>query len=1317
MAASITPTGNLTLTAISTLNEAGGLVGAEISAFDSASARLFTTSSSGLQVVDLSDPANPTLLSIIDFTAAPINAVSKDVSSVAVHNGTVAVALLNADKTVSGEVVLLDAATGTLIRKVTVGNNPDMVVFTADGSKLLVANEGELTSAGVDSPGSVSIIDVATGSETRLGFDAFNGTEAALRTAGVRITPGVSASNDFEPEYIAISPDGTKAFVTLQENNAVAVLDLATNTFTSVVPMGTKDFSTLMLDFSDRDGPSNAVALNFVTGMPVKGLYMPDGIATYSVGGKTYYVTANEGDDRDDFISPDETARVSSLNLDDATFPTEATLKTNAVLGRLTVSNVAGAAGTGGGLNGDTDNDGDVDELYAYGGRSFSIIDADTGAIVYDSADILDRVQAATATVGNFLTPTGTAYDDTRSDNKGSEPESVIVKQVGNKMYAFVALERGDGGVAVFDITDPADVSFTGYTVVKGDISPEGITFVPADSSPTGSNLLIVSNEVSNSITTYEVTALNITSGDDDNVGTGRDDIFAGSEGNDSIDGLGGNDTVDYSGMDGPVNVDLDAGTANGGFRSGADAMLSGENGFDVTALITVGEQLEGTSGALNSNSTGDYKPVGIMDGIGAYELNESTVRIFVNHELANNVGQSYQLENNLALTGGRVSFFDVDKISKTIVDGGIAYGKIYDRAGAEVTSTAQLDGRAGLDRLCSAGLFEKNEFGAGRGIADDIFFTGEETSSGPGGTEWALDVATGELWAVPDMGRGGWENVTQVDTGTTTHVAFVLGDDTTGAPLYLYVGEKSTDANATFLERNGLSGGQMYVWKANASGVNSPAEIYSGTRGGTWVEIEVRDVSKAGTAGYDALGYKDDNVLQAEADALGGFSFSRPEDLSTNPNDGTQFVFASTGASVSAGATADNSADSTDTWGTVYTMKLDFTNLNAPAGALTVLYNSNTDVNHVLRNADNLDWADDGYIYVNEDRSTTWAGGANTNDASIVRIDPATGAITRVAEIDRPAVPAGQTDSNPADFGNWESSGVLDVSSLFGEDAGTLFLADVQAHSINLAAAGLAEGGQLVFLSKDVEFSNAGSDTLTSIENVIGTDSDDRILGNASGNRFDGLAGNDTLAGAGGNDRLDGGTGADGLNGGTGNDTFVVDQAGDTVADQAGIDTVESSVSFTLISGLETLKLTGGNINGTGNTGKNTIVGSAGANDIEGGRGKDLLTGAAGADDFVFRNKLDSGKTAATRDVVSDFQVRVDDIDLSLIDANSARAGNQAFTFIAKQAFSEKAGQVRFDTLGNKTIVQLDINGDAKADMHIELTGTLKLTAGDFIL
>lgn len=1337
MATSIAPTGNLSLNAIGTLSEAGGLVGAEISAFDSASGRLFTTSNGGLQIIDLSNPATPTLLSIVDFTTAPFNGVSKDISSVAVHNGIVAVSLLNPDKTVDGEVVFLNAATGNLIRKVTVGNNPDMVVFTADGSKLLVANEGELTTTGVDSPGSVSIIDVATGGHTEVGFSAFDGTEAALRTAGVRITPGATASNDFEPEYIAISPDGTKAFVTLQENNAVAVLDLTTNTFTKVVGAGTQDFSTLLADFSDRDGPSNTTALNFVTGMPVQGLRMPDGIASYAVGGKTYYVIANEGDDRDDFITPDETARLSTLNLDDAKFPTEATLKTNAVLGRLTVSNVPGAAGFPGGLNGDTDNDGDIDVIYSYGGRSFSIVDADTGAIVYDSTDILDRVQAATATVGNFPGTTFKAYDDTRSDNKGSEPESVIVKQVGTKMYAFVALERGDGGIAVFDISSPTSVTFTGYTTVKGDISPEGITFVPASESPTGSNLLIVSNEISNSVTTYEVTALKVTDGNDDNVGTGKDDTFQGSKGNDTIDGLGGNDTVDYSGMEGNVSINLEAGTA-GGHKTTEKAMLIGENGYNAHALLTIGESLTGTTGALNSSTEGDYKPVGILDGIGAYSLDANTVRVFVNHELGTSAGATWKTDSAVTLTGSRISYFDVDKTTKTIVDGGIAINNIYDRAGALVTSPTQLSQATGFDRFCSGSLYEANEFGTGKGIVDRMYFAGEETSSAGGGTQWVLDTSTGDFWAAPDFGRGGWENVTQVDTGTTTHVAFVLGDDgPNGMPLYLYVGEKSTTPGADFLARNGLKDGQLYVWKANTAGVNSPAEFVSGTRSGTWVPIEAKDVAKANTAGYDALGYKNDTTLRTEADSLGAFSFSRPEDLSTNPQDGTEIVFNSTGASITAANTADNTADATDLWSMTYKVKLDFSNLSAPKSSISVLYNSNSDQTHAIRSADNLDWADDGYIYINEDRSTTWAGGVNTNEASILRIDPKTGEIVRVAEIDRAAVPTGQTDSSPADFGNWESSGILDVSKLFGEKGGTLFLTDVQAHSVNLAASGLAEGGQLIFLQKGdgIDFGAAGKDTLISIENAIGTAGDDSIVGSKVANRLEGRGGNDALAGGDGADilsggegidKLDGGDGADklyggaaadSLEGGTGNDSFYV-TSGDILSDAGGVDTVIVGSSFTLGDGFENLTLTGVNASRvTGNALNNELTGNGAANLIEGSLGADKMTGLGGADDFVFRTILDSGKVAGTRDAILDFQVNVDDIHLLYIDANTLKAGNQAFSFIGTSGFHNKAGEVRFENSGGKTIVSLDVNGDAKADSTIELQGTIKLSAADFIL
>jgi len=195
-------------------------------------------------------------------------------------------------------------------------------------------------------------------------------------------------------------------------------------------------------------------------------------------------------------------------------------------------------------------------------------------------------------------------------------------------------------------------------------------------------------------------------------------------------------------------------GTINNDDFAGAAPMLISELGATVTPLVTIGQTLAGTSGALNSTSAGNYQPAGILDGIGAYSLDPDTVRAFVNSELGSTVGVSYTLENGVSLKGARVSYFDINKSTKAVEDAGIAYRKIYDRAGALVTNVSQVEG-GGLNRLCSASLYEPNEFGFGKGIVDRIFFTGEE---GTNGSQWALDVANGELWAVPAMGRGNWE-------------------------------------------------------------------------------------------------------------------------------------------------------------------------------------------------------------------------------------------------------------------------------------------------------------------------------------------------------------------------------------------------------------------------------------------------------------------------------------------------------------------------------------------------------------------------------
>ena len=213
--------------------------------------------------------------------------------------------------------------------------------------------------------------------------------------------------------------------VTLQEANAVAVLNIATATFTSIVPMGQKNYSAIRTDLSDRDNGGTANLINPVVGNPVFGLYMPDAIGSYSVAGQTYYVTANEGDDRNDFLTPDETTTVAnaSYDLDNTVFPNELDLKTNAKLGRLTVSNSTG-------LRGDTDGDGDIDQILSYGARSFSILDA-AGNIVFDSGDMIEMI-VASQHASNF--------DDSRSDNKGPEPEGITVPTIRPRTHALVAL-------------------------------------------------------------------------------------------------------------------------------------------------------------------------------------------------------------------------------------------------------------------------------------------------------------------------------------------------------------------------------------------------------------------------------------------------------------------------------------------------------------------------------------------------------------------------------------------------------------------------------------------------------------------------------------------------------------------------------------------------------------------------------------------------------------------------------------------------------------------------------------------------------------
>lgn len=459
LAASLTPVAHAatTFTKAWTFNHNTATTGqtSEIVSYDSANNALWVVGLVGIDVLNASTGA---FVDHIDTRAWG------GANSVAVHNGLAAVAIENgANRSQPGTIKLFDTTTRQLAagtNSITVGALPDMVTFTKDGSRLLVANEGtpNLNAAGtaytgVDPTGSVSIINVATRTVTATaGF-----TGVPVTGSNVRGTSVVGV--DFEPEYIAVNQAGTKAFVTLQEANAVGVLDLQTNSFTKVIGLGTKDFAQPgnHIDPNDQDSVKQLRSTN------VKGLYQPDGVALYERNGQTYVVMANEGDTREDEADKKRVSGVTALKNGSP-----------ADVQRLSISVP----------------DSSVGNLVTFGARSFSIRDED-GNLVFDSGSKLDDEAIKRG-----------IYDDARSDDKGVEPEGVTVLEIDGRTYAFIGLERTTkGAVAVYDITDPTNATFIDMLVTDGDVSPEGLSTFHAN----GQAYLAIANEVSGTTTAYAI--------------------------------------------------------------------------------------------------------------------------------------------------------------------------------------------------------------------------------------------------------------------------------------------------------------------------------------------------------------------------------------------------------------------------------------------------------------------------------------------------------------------------------------------------------------------------------------------------------------------------------------------------------------------------------------------------------------------------------------------------------------------------------------------------------------------------------------------
>ncbi|WP_321531358.1 choice-of-anchor I family protein [uncultured Desulfuromonas sp.] len=473
--------------------------------------------------------SNLTLRQQLDVATDVTTITAGGINSVAVHGNLMAVAVENDDKQANGVIAFytLDAAgTASFLKTVAAGALPDNVVFSPDGAYALSANEGEPSGDYTNDPqGSVTLVAITNGvpadSGTQITFSDED-CDAHVRLSG---PAGTTAAQDLEPEYITISGDSTTAYVSLQENNAIAVITLATATVEKIYGLSAKNHAIEGngLDASNKDDSINIQTYNHLSGLP-----MPDTVANFSIDGVNYLLTANEGDSREYFFDADEAtciaaggldwddddgclswtdeARVEDLLLDAAVF-SDATVQDEDQLGRLKVITTEG----------DTDGDGDYDELYSFGTRSFSIWNADSGELIYDSGDDFEQITAEHLGYDGFNNNNTENKGDNRSDDKGPEPEALTVGEVNGHYYAFIGLER-TGGIMMYNIDDPTAPKFVEYLLNRdlevdieadlesaGDLAPEGMAFVDAADSPTGNALLIVGNEASGTTTVYEV--------------------------------------------------------------------------------------------------------------------------------------------------------------------------------------------------------------------------------------------------------------------------------------------------------------------------------------------------------------------------------------------------------------------------------------------------------------------------------------------------------------------------------------------------------------------------------------------------------------------------------------------------------------------------------------------------------------------------------------------------------------------------------------------------------------------------------------------
>jgi len=1381
-----TPDKALNVEHLSTLS----LAGAEIAAFDPASDRVMVTSGDGLQIVDLSDPSAPSLLSIIDFEAAPFG-FSNDINSVAFYDGVFAVAIAAPVRTDPGNIYFIDA-NGTLLNTVEVGSVPDNVVFSPDGSKLLVANEGEATETDdvedgatfVNPEGSISVIDlsggVAAATVQTADFGAFNGEVDTLIAQGVRLfvnSPGfegTTVAQDLEPEYIAIAPDGLSAFVTLQEANSIAVVDLSgTPTVTDVIPLGLKDWNGLPVDFSDKDGGAN-----FTTDNDVFGMFMPDAIASYTGNdGKTYYVIANEGDDRDDFTS--ESERLKDLDLDDALFPNEAALLADEVLGRLNTPQLAG-------VSGDTDGDGDLDQILAYGGRSFSILDAD-GNMVFDSGSHLDQAMFENLP-GNF--------NDGRADNKGSEPEGVTIEEIDGNVYAFISLERFHATM-IYDITDPVNPIFTNFAVNAGDENPEASILIGAMDSPNGENLLLVTNEDSETLTVYEITptepaedvyTLQLLHFADGEAGllasqtapnlAALVDVFEDGYAN-SITLAGGDNFIPgpfyAAGADPSIGDVLPGGSTQGRIdiaihnEIGVQASTIGNHEFDF-----------GSRGFRDAfRQSGDWEGADFpylsanLDFSGDFDLNGSfTETLGVNglenaEDFAGKIVPSAVIEENgenIGIVGVTTQL--LEQISsptgtevKGFPTGPGANGEVDDMA----LLAAQL--QPYVDDLVAQGvnkiilMSHLQLIGNEQALApllegvDIILAAGSNTRLGD-----ADDVAAAFPGHDPDF-AGTYPIQTTGADGKTTVIVNTDNEYTYLGRLVVDFDENGEIISESLIENVSINGAYAATdenvaeaWDVSVEELETTA-FAEGTRGDA-----VRDLTDAVQAVIDeksgnVFGFSEVYLEGARAAVrneetnLGDVSADANADAARDAlglSSSDVVVSLKNGGGIRSQIGTTSAPDPID--GTV-----DF--LPNPGGAVSQL-----DVENTLRFNNALivfDTTPQGLLNILNNPAATTAnnGGFFQLGGVQVSYDPDLPAGERIQDIalvdengnktaaivnDGMVVPGAPETITMVTL-NFTANGgdgypIRENGSNFRFllDDGTVSTpVDPEASFLDAAPAN-ALGEQQAFADYFAEnfgtpesaFNIEDTDQLLDLRIQNQNEREDTVLegllteGTDGADKLTGDALDDLISGGAGQDRLFGFDGDDNLSGGDDADHLFGGNGNDAIDGDDGNDIMHGQNGDDVLNGGDgNDRMAGGADNDTliGGAGQDSLIGGDGDDLLIGGLGRDGMTGGAGADTFRFETLADS--SPVSRDFIRDFSSLEGDIlDLSAIDAIVGGA-DDAFTLVS--SLSGVAGElaVSYNVVYGSAYINGDIDGDGVADFGVTLKNVSALSQSDFIL